>query len=100
MNVFEKWEESWNGFETRVRELYDAMIERGPEYVGPWMKFSEQMVSKLENSSMDEYDEWRIAQGKMPMFRSVRNRGKESLIVELKKQREVDLEAYRRYKDR
>ena len=100
MNIFEKWEESWNGKEARIRELLEAMIERGHEYVDPWMRFSEQMVQKLENSSIDEYDDWRISQGCVPLFRSVRRRGKEKLIEELKKQREIDLEAYRRYTER
>lgn len=99
-NMFKTWDEKWCGFDARVKELYDAMVERGPSYVDPWMMFSDQMVEKLENSTLDEYDEWRISTGCIPLFRSIRNKGKDALLEELRKQREIDVAAYHLYMTR
>ena len=93
----EQLEESMNGFEARVQELLDAMNERGPEYVHPWMKFSGEMVEKLESSTMEEYDEWRVSTGCIPLFRSTIRKGKEALLEKLKIQQKIDNEAFARY---
>lgn len=99
-NMFKTWDEEWCGFDARVKELYDAMVEGGPSYVNPWMQFSDQMIEKLENSTLDEYDEWRISTGCVPLFRSVRNKGKDALLDGLRKQREIDVAAYHLYMTR
>lgn len=99
-NLFKTWDEKWCGFDARVQELYETMIEEGPPYVDRWMEFSDQMIGKLENSSIDEYDEWRISTGCVPLFRSIRNKGKDALLNGLYKQREVDVAAYHLYMTR
>lgn len=98
--ILDRWEEQCNGFSVRVQELYDAMVERGPKYVDDWMLFSDVMVEKLETLTIDEYDEWRISTGCIPLFRSIRRKGKEHLLEKLKTQREVDVAAYHRYMTR
>ena len=93
-NMFQVWEDEMNGRDASVRELFDVMCERGPAFVEKWMEFSGQMVEKLETSTIDEYDEWRVKNGCIPLFRSVRNKGKEVLLKKLQMQREIDLSAY------
>ena len=93
----EQLEESMNGFEARVQELLDAMNEGGPEYVHPWMKFSGEMVEKLESSTLEEYDDWRVSTGCIPLIRRFRSTGKEALLEKLKIQQKIDNEAFARY---
>lgn len=90
-------EERMNGFEARVQELLEAMNERGPEYVHRWMDMSSQMVEKLESSTLDEYDDWRVSMGRISLIQRFRRVGKIELLEKLKVQRAVDNEAFARY---
>lgn len=95
--IFDQWDERWNGFNTRVQELFDAMVENGPTYVDNWMMFSDQMIDKLEQSTLEDYDAWRISTGCIPLFKSTMRKGKDALLDKLRIQREVDVAAYHRY---
>lgn len=96
--ILDRWEEQDNSFSARVQELYDAMIERGPKYVDDWMFFSGEMIKRLENSTIEEYDAWRISMGCVPLFKSTLRKGKAALLEKLRKQRKVDIAAYEQYK--
>ena len=95
--MLDRWEEQCSGFSARVQELYDAMVERGPKYVDDWMLFSDQMIDKLEQLILEEYDAWRISTGCIPLFKSTVRKGKDVLLEKLRVQREVDVIAYHRY---
>lgn len=95
--ILDRWEEQCNGFSARVQELFEAMVERGPKYVDDWMMFSDTMIERLENSTIEEYDAWRISTGCIPLFKSTMRKGKEVLLGKLREQREVDVAAYHRY---
>ena len=95
--LLDSWEEQCNGFSARVQELFEAMVERGPKYVDNWMFFSDAMIDKLEQSTLEEYDAWRISTGCIPLFKSTMRKGKEALLEKLRIQREVDVAAYHQY---
>jgi hypothetical protein len=97
-NFLEHYEECINGFEARVNELLDEMNERKSPYVENWMEGSRLMVKKLEESAtLEEYDNWRISCGCIPLFQSIIRNGKESLLEKLKFQQLVDYEAHKRF---
>ncbi len=95
--ILDRLDEQCNGFPARTQELYGAMVERGPKFVDDWMLFSDQMIEKLETATIDEYDEWRISIGRIPLFKSIMHKGKESLLQKLRIQRDVDIAAYHLY---
>lgn len=96
--ILDFWEEQDNSFQARVQELYGVMVENGALFIDNWMAFSDKMVERLEKSTIEEYNDWRISLGKMSLFPSTIRKGKEQLLEKLREQRKVDIAAYEQYK--